>query len=1090
MSELAVALEWVERARELLKKRKLAAVEQEMVDVREGLLKFTGQTDVQQKLAPELTQALNELAVALESDHDMDAEPSPEARQERQLYEDFRREFEQMRRSLAKLLQPSEASTLDLALALAANQARLQQFGPALTLLQQAWHRGQAILKEGREGRLAESPPDEAEEERLKRQHKAKEAYLQASSKIADLMAKLDPMTRPEQMQCSVFFLMVQQQLKKDLYEDALIVLGHWDELLQAALKKDLADDGAKRLARKRRQDEAEQKAEREERALQDISTKGVAESVEAIRLKMAQYEATLRKILERIVTQWNDGAPHRLEGLINALKFEVERQLAGLKGPEPKSEEERQISVRLLARADLALQAMRDAEATALNMLRESQEAFREHLKPKKDKLDSFVAEKEEAIDKQDLIVEDRRKKRDDHETRTKELTDSSGKKITTPFNKPNRDFYPGEIVLLEPKENPGKNKPSKLTPTEEKRLRIARQMVAATRTYDQLDSSLGEAQKDLDKLKDELEKGRKPLQEDLDKDKKVQTISWDALADIVHGTPLDATQLKATLSHDSGTIEYFAGSDKIVPGKTVLLAGAGQMLRAEVRDSDLDLFRPTVPKQVPINVTRARLTLNSTASIEYGFGTPFKYELLKLGIVTDPPSDDDRSDLLAALNCKVDGEELKPDVVLDAKAHTIAVSRPETRNFLAAAEVVVQLTVKPAQQVISWEGAAPTTMSYGTPLDDKQLNAKVGLSTKPALPDRLQGLTDALVYTDDKGQPVKVGSLLAAGDERRITVHAPAQANFLAAEPKTVVFKVEKAERVLGVGAPEPIGAVVQSSDLRKLRAKFPFTKGKGEQQFFIGPLELTIGAKAVAGKNLRLRVAAKADDNYQPTADVEARIDVFTAAEKFDSAKQSRTKLLENDTHSAQRRIINEIKQQYESLGKGASDEERFAKLNRLIEEIDEIDGKLKSWQGPVPDTSPKGDGKLLAVTIDKTDDEIENKNRTVDKTVEEVIKLVKHGGMTLANIEKLVPSGTSNSYRRSDDYPKGFKYEWRTPSGVEIVVYGHGPTVADNVNDQSDSKKGNLVRVMIDDRYLRPNGTLTGQATDASSHMALY
>jgi hypothetical protein len=142
--------------------------------------------------------------------------------------------------------------------------------------------------------------------------------------------------------------------------------------------------------------------------------------------------------------------------------------------------------------------------------------------------------------------------------------------------------------------------------------------------------------------------------------------------------------------------------------------------------------------------------------------------------------------------------------------------------------------------------------------------------------------------------------------------------------------------------------------------------------------------------------------------------------------------------------------------------------------------------------MPTASPKGDGKLLKVDIKETDNPSEQtrKTRKVDKTVEVVLKFVKHGGMTLADIEKLVPSSAANQYAPSGKYPKGFKYQWTTSSGVAIEVYGHGPTVADNVDDASDSKKGNLVRVMIDGRYLKPNGTLTTKSTDSTSHMALY
>jgi hypothetical protein len=186
------------------------------------------------------------------------------------------------------------------------------------------------------------------------------------------------------------------------------------------------------------------------------------------------------------------------------------------------------------------------------------------------------------------------------------------------------------------------------------------------------------------------------------------------------------------------------------------------------------------------------------------------------------------------------------------------------------------------------------------------------------------------------------------------------------------------------------------------------------------------------------------------------------------------------------------VNGLKQQIEALG-AVTDARKFEKVNALLEEIEEIEGKLASWQGRMPTTaSPKGDPKLLEVVIDVADNPnaFVRQKRKVVKTAEKTKAMVKHGGLTLADVAKLVPEGTPNVFGSTADYPNGFKYEWTTPSGVNIVVYGHGPTVSDVVDDEADSKQGNLVRVMIDGKYMRPNGKLTKKSKDATSHMALY
>jgi hypothetical protein len=285
-----------------------------------------------------------------------------------------------------------------------------------------------------------------------------------------------------------------------------------------------------------------------------------------------------------------------------------------------------------------------------------------------------------------------------------------------------------------------------------------------------------------------------------------------------------------------------------------------------------------------------------------------------------------------------------------------------------------------------------------------------------------------------------------------------------------------------------------VVQRNDMKKLATVYKLTAGKGVVEYFVGKVQLAVGAKVAPGKKLTLSVKLQADDNYLPTPEQTHEIEVLGFGDKFELAKQTKTTLLNKKVHTKHTSAVNTLQQQIETLASqdSISDEDKFAKINALLEEIEEIEANLLTWQGPVPTPAPKGDTKLLDVKSDLPDsasNELKFEQKR-DKTVAEVLKLIKHGGMKLADVEKLVPSGTPNSYRTSVDYPVGFKYIWVTPGGVSMEVYGHRQTVANNVPETSDSKKGNLVRVLIDGKYLQPNGTLTTTSTESTSHMALY
>lgn len=385
----------------------------------------------------------------------------------------------------------------------------------------------------------------------------------------------------------------------------------------------------------------------------------------------------------------------------------------------------------------------------------------------------------------------------------------------------------------------------------------------------------------------------------------------------------------------------------------------------------------------------------------------------------------------------------------------------------------------------------AASIEYVYGTAFGVGLLSASV--STEPHSPgDHVKLLADLSCTTE--GSALPAGKVLGAGTHA-LTVSSAVKGNFLASNEVSVTLTVNKAPRVLAAGSPEPIGAFVQANDLKQLRSKFFFTEGEGTNQFFIGTALLAVGTKVSVAKKSKLRVEALPHDNYLPV-EREVEVEVLGAGAKFTLARKGGDDLLVNKPlvgdklHSTQEKILSDLLRQITTLAE-TDDEQKFVKTNQLIEEVEEIKAKLVSWKGAVPKAAPKGVRELLTVDIVEAENDTPQgkKQKTVSATTAAVTKLVKHGGMTLADIEKLVPSGMTSTFVETNNY-KGFKFKWTTPSGVTIEVYGHGPTTANLPDNTVDSKRGNLVRVMIDGKFLKPDGNLTDNRFDSSSHMALY
>lgn len=1064
MSDLTAARDWVRRARELLRLGTRSERPQEFEALGLEFEQLMKQSSVQELLPPDLGLAMGQLAQTLGSELNLSDELSSDQEEEKELVENFRVEFVRLQTSLAPVFSPAEASSFELALELADGQAGVRQFAAAMRVLQQAWHRLTGIRDEGRSGALALGPAvddrrERREQERQKRIEDMQPRLTEASQRVAHSMARLEPLSPEEKLQCSQYSIMLLQLMGRDRLEDALELLESWTRWLDEVWNSD-----------------SENRTKHET-------------AIDNIEHAASEHETRLRE-LSRLLTYYNRGGPHAMESRIGPAVFEVSRQLQRLRARPTRHERDQRAFAKVLVTAKEALKTLAALRGEAATLLEKAQNSLIETVDTQEKALSEYRLQKTKDIESQRLDVERREHELVEHGKTSLKLTDVKGKKLDKPLSPTSEKFYREVIAQLDPKENPPKGKKATITEEEKKALKVARAVVAACETNARLEKALSESSEQLKALEEERDKGLLEREAKLESTKLPQHIRWAAPDAITYGTPLGKDQLNASLSANNGTIEYRFGGKPIEIGKTLLPAGT-QELEAVVIGGDSETFQSTPPKRVTIEVAKAKVTLACSPTLEVVYGTPFSAAALSASVSTEPSSPGEHEALLALLTYLADGKPMKDKQRLDAKAWTLKVRCPGNANFEPSNEVEVALTVKPAPLEIIWEGAAPTTFTFGTGLVAQQLNASVRVTSDPPLKDRWAELTQALQYVDEKDQPVALGTELPAGEVRRVTARTPPAGNFIAAKPKSVEFKVEKASRTLSTGTPPAIGAVVQKTDLKKLAGVYKLTSGKGEVEFSIGKVALAVGAKLTAGKP-KLKVALKDDDNYLPTPAQEHEIEVQGFAEKFDSAKLVKNQLLTKKVHTKHTQAVDLLQQQIESIG-AATDEDKFAKVNALLEEIEEIEANLLTWQGPVRSTQPKGDSTLLEVKTDlpETATPTEKHLDVVSKTILEVMKFVKHGGMKLADVEKLVPSGTANVYVGTNNYPHGFRYEWTTPSGVAMVVYGHRGTVASNVPSTSDSKKGNLVRVMINgNNYLKPDGKLAEVSTESTSHMALY
>ena len=105
------------------------------------------------------------------------------------------------------------------------------------------------------------------------------------------------------------------------------------------------------------------------------------------------------------------------------------------------------------------------------------------------------------------------------------------------------------------------------------------------------------------------------------------------------------------------------------------------------------------------------------------------------------------------------------------------------------------------------------------------------------------------------------------------------------------------------------------------------------------------------------------------------------------------------------------------------------------------------------------------------------------------------LLADGGLTHDNIRSLIPvtvggGAVPNSFGASTKYPQGFKYRWVADDGNQIEIYGHGPSVGTNVDASSISAQGNVVRILVNGRYLQSDGTTKVKSTTDKGHIPLF
>ncbi len=207
---------------------------------------------------------------------------------------------------------------------------------------------------------------------------------------------------------------------------------------------------------------------------------------------------------------------------------------------------------------------------------------------------------------------------------------------------------------------------------------------------------------------------------------------INWTTPASIVYGTPLGAGQLDAT-ANVSGTFIYSPAAGTVLPAGT-------QTLSVTFNPTDSTDYT-TASATVQLLVTKATPTITWPTPAPITYGTPLSAAQLNAtantpGTFIYTPS---------------------AGTILKAGLQTLSVTfNPTDSTDYGSATASVQLTVLQAPTIVVWTN--PASITYGTPLSSKQLNAKANVPgtfvyTPPSgtvLPPGTQILSVAFTPTD----------------------------------------------------------------------------------------------------------------------------------------------------------------------------------------------------------------------------------------------------------------------------------------------------------------------------------------------------
>jgi MinD-like ATPase involved in chromosome partitioning or flagellar assembly len=184
----------------------------------------------------------------------------------------------------------------------------------------------------------------------------------------------------------------------------------------------------------------------------------------------------------------------------------------------------------------------------------------------------------------------------------------------------------------------------------------------------------------------------------------KATPTISWSAPPSIPYGSPLNASQLKASASVP-GTFAYTPGEGSVLP--------AGRHALSVTFTPTDSVNYTTVQGDVSVTVTKAAPAINWSAPPPISYGTALS--ATQLNATASVPG---RFAYIPGVGA-----------VLAAGRHTPSVTfiPKDTTNFTPA-QAAVQLIVTKATPAITWP--APSAIAYGTALGATQLNAIASVS------------------------------------------------------------------------------------------------------------------------------------------------------------------------------------------------------------------------------------------------------------------------------------------------------------------------------------------------------------------------